>query len=190
MGPARCHIPCHAVRPLRPWLAPTPCYAPAALSLSDRVAGAGCFGASLMTEPERVAACCAAMGQALVGAAQAAEAEAAERRSSGGAGAGPGSPAAGGAPAAPRMPALSVKCRLGVDEVDSYAQLARFVAVVSAGSPVTHFVLHARKAFLNVGRGVKGGEGRGAKGGGGAARPRALNPGVAGVGAYAAESGA
>lgn len=31
---------------------------------SDRVAGAGCFGASLMLQPELVAACCAAMQQA------------------------------------------------------------------------------------------------------------------------------
>ena len=32
---------------------------------SDRVAGAGCFGASMMLRPELVAACCAAMAQAV-----------------------------------------------------------------------------------------------------------------------------
>ena len=32
--------------------------------LSDRVAGAGCFGASLMLQPELVAACMKAMGEA------------------------------------------------------------------------------------------------------------------------------
>ena len=32
---------------------------------SDRVAGAGCFGASLMLQPDTVAACCSAMRQAV-----------------------------------------------------------------------------------------------------------------------------
>lgn len=39
-------------------------------------------------------------------------------------------------------------CRLGVDDVDSYEQLQRFVRIVSEGSPVRHFVVHARKCFL------------------------------------------
>lgn len=32
---------------------------------SDRVAGAGCFGAALMLRPELVASCCKAMGEAV-----------------------------------------------------------------------------------------------------------------------------
>jgi hypothetical protein len=43
---------------------------------------------------------------------------------------------------------ITVKCRIGVDDDDSYEQLARFVKVVSEGSPVRHFVVHARKAIL------------------------------------------
>jgi tRNA-dihydrouridine synthase A len=79
---------------------------------SDRVAGAGCFGASLMLTPARVAACCAALAAG-----------------------------AGGA-------AVTVKCRLGVDDADSYAELSAFVREVSAASPVRHFVIHARKCIL------------------------------------------
>lgn len=45
---------------------------------------------------------------------------------------------------------VSVKCRLGVDDVDSYAQLHEFVRVVSEGSPVRHFIVHSRKALLKV----------------------------------------
>ena len=43
---------------------------------------------------------------------------------------------------------VNVKCRLGVDDVDSYEQLLTFVRTVSGGSPVTHFIIHTRKAFL------------------------------------------
>ena len=38
--------------------------------------------------------------------------------------------------------------RLGVDDVDGYEQLKTFVQIVSKGSPVTHFIVHARKCFL------------------------------------------
>ncbi|KXZ44463.1 hypothetical protein GPECTOR_67g303 [Gonium pectorale] len=87
---------------------------------SDRVAGAGCFGAALMLQPELVGDCMAAMAAAT-------------------AGLGPGG----------RPLPLSVKCRLGVDEEDSYAQLQHFVRVVSERSPVSHFIVHARKAYLD-----------------------------------------
>jgi len=79
---------------------------------SDRVAGAGCFGASLMLEAGLVARCMDAMARA-----------------------------AGDTP-------VNVKCRLGVDDADSYEQLKAFIRVVSEGSPVTHFIMHARKCFL------------------------------------------
>ena len=35
-----------------------------------------------------------------------------------------------------------------MDDVDSYEVLKSFVKTVSEGSPVTHFIVHARKAFL------------------------------------------
>ena len=79
---------------------------------SDRVAGAGCFGAAMMLRPDNVGACCAAMAAAVQGT------------------------------------PITVKCRIGVDEVDSYEALHQFVAVVSASSPVTHYVIHARKCLL------------------------------------------
>lgn len=46
-----------------------------------------------------------------------------------------------------RVP-ITVKCRIGVDDDDSYEQLAEFIRVVSEESPVRHFVVHARKAIL------------------------------------------
>ncbi len=79
---------------------------------SDKVAGAGCFGAAMMLHPENVAACCSAMAEA-----------------------------------APSIP-ITVKCRIGVDDVDSYDSLHNFIKIVSAQSPVMHFIIHARKCLL------------------------------------------
>jgi tRNA-dihydrouridine synthase A len=79
---------------------------------SDRVAGAGCFGAALMKDPARVAAATAAM-----------------RAASG--------------------TEITVKCRLGVDGLDSYAALCEFVRTVSGAGGVTHFIIHARTCLLN-----------------------------------------
>ncbi len=44
---------------------------------------------------------------------------------------------------------VTVKCRLGVDERDSYAELHEFVTTVAAAG-VTHFIVHARKAILGL----------------------------------------
>jgi len=79
---------------------------------SDRVAGAGCFGATLMTDAERVGAAVRAMGEAS------------------------------------ECP-VTVKCRIGVDDHDTYAQLKEFVSVVHGASGCRHFVVHARKAWLD-----------------------------------------
>ena len=43
---------------------------------------------------------------------------------------------------------VTVKCRIGVDDVDSYPDLHKFVQKVSSGSPVKHFIIHARKCLL------------------------------------------
>jgi tRNA-dihydrouridine synthase len=43
---------------------------------------------------------------------------------------------------------VTVKCRLGVDEVDSYEAFRHFVTTV-ASAGVSHFVVHARKCWLN-----------------------------------------
>ncbi|XP_039121041.1 tRNA-dihydrouridine(20/20a) synthase-like [Dioscorea cayenensis subsp. rotundata] len=44
---------------------------------------------------------------------------------------------------------VSVKCRIGVDDRDSYNELCEFVYTVSSKSPTKHFIIHARKALLN-----------------------------------------
>ncbi len=36
----------------------------------------------------------------------------------------------------------------GVDDVDSYEALCNFISVVSKGSGVSHFIMHARKCLL------------------------------------------
>jgi tRNA-dihydrouridine synthase A len=76
---------------------------------SDRVSS-GRFGACLMAEPERVAACVAAMREAVT------------------------------------IP-VTVKCRLGIDDLDTDAHLDHFVATV-ADAGCSLFIVHARKAIL------------------------------------------
>jgi tRNA-dihydrouridine synthase A len=44
--------------------------------------------------------------------------------------------------------APSVKCRIGVDELDSYQYLSDFIHTVSTKGNVSHFIIHARKAIL------------------------------------------
>jgi tRNA-dihydrouridine synthase A len=43
---------------------------------------------------------------------------------------------------------VTVKCRIGVDDCDSYEELQEFVRTISEAAPVGHFLIHARKAFL------------------------------------------
>eukprot|EP00826_Nyctotherus_ovalis_P011845 TRINITY_DN13083_c0_g1_i4.p1 TRINITY_DN13083_c0_g1~~TRINITY_DN13083_c0_g1_i4.p1 ORF type:complete len:109 (+),score=24.98 TRINITY_DN13083_c0_g1_i4:458-784(+) len=42
---------------------------------------------------------------------------------------------------------VTVKCRLGVDDNDSYEELNEFITTVSKAG-VKHFIVHARKALL------------------------------------------
>ncbi|KAK3223943.1 hypothetical protein Dsin_010968 [Dipteronia sinensis] len=44
---------------------------------------------------------------------------------------------------------VSVKCRIGVDNRDSYNELCDFIYKVSSLSPTRHFIIHSRKALLN-----------------------------------------
>ncbi|XP_049389176.1 uncharacterized protein LOC125853516 isoform X1 [Solanum stenotomum] len=44
---------------------------------------------------------------------------------------------------------VSVKCRIGVDDHDSYNELCDFIYEVSSQSPTRHFIIHSRKALLN-----------------------------------------
>mmetsp|Transcript_1538 Transcript_1538/g.4446 ORF Transcript_1538/g.4446 Transcript_1538/m.4446 type:complete len:314 (+) Transcript_1538:1766-2707(+) len=43
---------------------------------------------------------------------------------------------------------VTVKCRIGVDDTDSYADLLKFVGTVAERGDVQHFIIHARKAHL------------------------------------------
>lgn len=43
---------------------------------------------------------------------------------------------------------VSVKCRIGVDDAESYHELCTFVNTVATLSPTRHFIIHARKAIL------------------------------------------
>lgn len=117
---------------------------------SPRVS-AGRFGACLMKEPALVAECIAAMREATARA---------RGRGAGGRGEHRRLPATGAVDAGPdgesRTPApggsdgavpVTVKTRIGVDEIDGYDHLARFVATVAAAG-CRVFVVHARKAWL------------------------------------------
>lgn len=44
---------------------------------------------------------------------------------------------------------VSVKCRIGVDDRDSYNELCDFISTVATQSPANHFIIHSRKALLN-----------------------------------------
>ncbi|KAG9291597.1 hypothetical protein G9A89_022016 [Geosiphon pyriformis] len=43
---------------------------------------------------------------------------------------------------------VTVKCRIGVDQMESYEFLHQFISKVSQTGVVTHFILHARKCLL------------------------------------------
>ncbi|XP_051123185.1 uncharacterized protein LOC127246031 isoform X2 [Andrographis paniculata] len=43
---------------------------------------------------------------------------------------------------------VSVKCRIGVDNHDTYNELCDFIYKVSSQSPTKHFIIHSRKALL------------------------------------------
>lgn len=43
---------------------------------------------------------------------------------------------------------VSVKCRLGIDDEESYEFIHNFVKIVNQNGLITHFVVHARNAIL------------------------------------------
>eukprot|EP01039_Chlorochromonas_danica_P004029 gene4029-4407_t len=78
---------------------------------SEKVAGAGAFGAALMYQPELVSELALAVSTTT------------------------------------NCP-TTIKCRIGVDQQDSYDELVRFIDIVSRQGEVQHFIVHARKALL------------------------------------------
>ena len=45
---------------------------------------------------------------------------------------------------------VTIKCRLGVDDFDSYDFIKSFVETISIQGEITTFIVHARKALLKV----------------------------------------
>lgn len=43
---------------------------------------------------------------------------------------------------------VTVKCRLGVDDLDSWENIENFIRIVSTEGPCSKFIIHARKAHL------------------------------------------
>lgn len=43
---------------------------------------------------------------------------------------------------------VTVKCRLGIDDEESYEFINNFVRIVNQNGLITHFVVHARNAIL------------------------------------------
>ena len=43
---------------------------------------------------------------------------------------------------------VTVKCRLGVDDLDKWENIENFIRVVSEQGGATKFIIHARKAHL------------------------------------------
>lgn len=43
---------------------------------------------------------------------------------------------------------VTVKCRLGVDDLDTWEDIVKFIGIVSEKGGVRKFIIHARKAFL------------------------------------------
>jgi tRNA-dihydrouridine synthase A len=90
---------------------------------SDKVSLKGAFGAVLMKDPQLVGECIAAMIKA----------EQDYRAAN---------------PSAPRVE-ISVKCRIGVDDADRYADMKNFVETVHSVSGCRVFYVHARRAVLD-----------------------------------------
>ena len=50
---------------------------------------------------------------------------------------------------APKGTPVSVKCRIGVDDADSYDHMCEYVETIASETPVRRFYVHARKALLD-----------------------------------------
>lgn len=104
---------------------------------SNTVASANSMGAAMMYTPERTAECCAAMIDAMK-----------VRKSATDSAALASFFANGNKHMSDES--FSVKCRTGVDELDSYDDLRNFIQIVSSQGGVKRFQIHARKALLGM----------------------------------------
>jgi tRNA-dihydrouridine synthase A len=79
---------------------------------SEKVAGAGCFGAALMLQPQLVCSLVSSIKEVL-----------------------------------PDLP-VTIKCRIGIDNEESYDFIYHFIRKISEITQVKHFIIHARNAIL------------------------------------------
>ena len=102
---------------------------------SNTVASTNSMGASMMFTPERTAECCAAIIEAERHYLTTKNVKRESDNSNGS--------------SDPDFK-FSVKCRTGVDDLDSYEDLQNFVDIVSSQGGVKRFQIHARKALLGT----------------------------------------
>ena len=110
---------------------------------SNIVATQSIMGAAMMLDPELTADCCAAMMEVYIDpASPSSSSPSLDIRT------------ASTPTSAPNdincPPFLSVKCRIGVNDNDSYEELGHFINTIHTRSNVTRFQIHARKALLNL----------------------------------------
>ena len=135
---------------------------------SNTVASENVMGASLMLDPELTAACCYAMHQELSDSPDHIHSDYASTTddtttttttavfpSSSSSRTGSSSSSSSSSSSFPnhhhhQLPGLSVKCRIGVNDKDSYEDLRSFVSTVSRVGRVRRFQIHARKAVLGL----------------------------------------
>ena len=110
---------------------------------SNIVATESIMGAAMMLDPELTAECCAAMMEVYTE-------STASSTSSPSLDITPNSTPTSTSVDTNSLPFLSVKCRIGVNDHDSYEQLGHFINTIYTRSNVTRFQIHARKALLNL----------------------------------------
>ena len=102
---------------------------------SNTIASSNSMGAAMMYTPERTAECCAAVLTALT------RLEAQDKLLN-------NNSNLEQSQSSSSLRNFSVKCRTGVDELDSYEDLYNFINIVSSQGGVKRFQIHARKAIL------------------------------------------
>jgi tRNA-dihydrouridine synthase A len=106
---------------------------------SNTIASSNSMGAAMMYTPERTAECCAAVLSALT------RLEAQDKLQNNSKS---NLEQSKSSSCSSSLRNFSVKCRTGVDELDSYEDLYNFINIVSSQGGAKRFQIHARKAIL------------------------------------------
>ena len=96
---------------------------------SSVVASENSMGVAMMKDPLLTAECCNAIQERLT----------------------PFSSSSSSSSKTSSVPNVSIKCRIGVDEFDSYEFLHNFIEIIVSNSSVRNFQIHARKGLLGAG---------------------------------------